>query len=102
MSRYSRIPIITSPNNPKRRFINVKYPSITLDSQDIYLYTTQGDRYDIMAYQFYKDMSLWWIISYANQQQDPSSLYPALGTQLRVPSPFRISSILMQYELLNS
>ena len=102
MSRYSRIPIITSPNNLKRRFINIKYPSITLDSQDIYLYTTQGDRYDIMAYQFYKDMSLWWIISYANQQQDPSSLYPALGTQLRVPSPFRISSILMQYELLNS
>jgi hypothetical protein len=102
MSRYSRIPIITSPNNPKRRFINIKYPPITLDSQDIYLYTTQGDRYDIMAYQFYKDMSLWWIISYANQQQDPSSLYPALGTQLRVPSPFRISSILMQYELLNS
>jgi hypothetical protein len=102
MPRYSRIPIITSIDNPKRRFVNVKYPSISLDSQDIYVYTTQGDRYDIMAYQFYKDMSLWWIISYANPQQDSSSLYPALGTQLRIPSPFRISSILMQYELLNS
>jgi hypothetical protein len=102
MSRYSRIPIINSPENQKRRFINVKYPSISLDSQDIYLYTTQGDRYDVMAYQFYKDVSLWWVISYANPHQDSSSLYPALGTQIRIPSPFRLSNILMQYEQLNS
>ena len=54
------------------------------------------------TYQFYKDISLWWIISYANPHQDSASLYPALGTQIRVPSPFRLSSILMQYEQLNS
>jgi hypothetical protein len=101
MSRYSQIPIIKSIQNEKRRFINVKYPSISLDSQDIYLYTTQGDRYDILAFNFYQDTSLWWIISYANPHQDSSSLYPAMGTQIRVPAPSRLSSILMQYDMLN-
>ena len=101
MSRYSQTPIIRSVQDGKRRFINVKYPSISLDSQDIYLYTTQGDRYDVMAYQFYKDTSLWWIISYANSHQDSSSIYPAMGTQIRVPAPSRLSSILMQYDMLN-
>lgn len=101
MSRYSQIQVFKTVDDPRRRFINVKYPSISLDSQDIYLYTTQGDRYDIMAYQFYQDTSLWWIISYANSHQDSSSLYPAMGTQIRIPAPSRLSSILMQYDMLN-
>jgi hypothetical protein len=101
MSRYSQIPIIKSVEDEKRRFINVKYPSISLGSQDIYLYTTQGDRYDALAFTFYKDSSLWWIINRANPNQDSASLYPAIGTQIRIPSPDRLSSILTQYELLN-
>jgi hypothetical protein len=101
MSRYSRIPIINSPENQKRRFINVKYPSISLDSQDIYLYTTQGDRYDSLALVFYKDSSLWWIINRANSNQDSASLYPAVGSQIRIPSPYRLSTILAQYDSLN-
>jgi hypothetical protein len=101
MARYSQTPIIRSVEDQKRRFINVKYPLITLDSQDIYLYTTQGDRYDILAFNFYKDSSLWWVINHANPNQDSSSLFPSLGVQIRVPAPNRLSSILMQYELLN-
>jgi hypothetical protein len=101
MSRYSQIPIIRFTQDEKRRFINVKYPSITLDSQDIYLYTTQGDRYDILAFNFYQDSSLWWVINRANPNQDSSSLYPTTGAQIRIPSPNRLSSILMQYNMLN-
>jgi hypothetical protein len=106
MSRYSRIPVvkptqINSVQDQKRRYINVKYPSITLDSQDVYVYTTQGDRYDVLALTFYKDPDLWWIINRANPNQDSSSLYPAVGSQIRIPSPFRLSSILSQYDALN-
>jgi hypothetical protein len=106
MSRYSRIPVvkptqINSVQDQKRRYINVKYPQITLDSQDIYVYTTQGDRYDSLALIFYKDSSLWWIINSANPSQDSASLYPAVGSQIRIPSPFRLSSILSQYDALN-
>ena len=85
----------------KRRYINVKYPTITLDSQDIYVYTVQGDRYDTMALTFYKDPDLWWIINRANPNQDSASLYPAVGSQIRIPSPFRLSSILSEYNALN-
>ena len=106
MSRYSQIPVVTpvqviSVQDQKRRYINVKYPTITLDSQDIYVYTVQGDRYDNMALTFYKDSDLWWVINRANPNQDSASLYPAVGSQIRIPSPFRLSSILLQYDALN-
>jgi len=101
MSRYSQTPIITSIQDQKRRYANVKYPQISLDSQDIYVYTTQGDRYDSLALVFYKDSSLWWIINRANPNQDSASLYPAVGAQIRIPSPYRLSTILAQYDSLN-
>ena len=106
MSRYQQTPItkpttVVTLQDQKRRYINVKYPTITLDSQDIYVYTVQGDRYDTMALTFYKDPDLWWIINRANPNQDSASLYPAVGSQIRIPSPFRLSSILSQYNALN-
>lgn len=101
MSRYSQTTIITSIQDQKRRYANVKYPQISLDSQDIYVYTTQGDRYDSLALVFYKDSSLWWIINRANPNQDSASLYPAVGAQIRIPSPYRLSTILAQYDSLN-
>jgi hypothetical protein len=106
MSRYSQT-LIVKPltqkylQDQKRRYVNVKYPTITLDSQDIYVYTVQGDRYDTMALTFYKDPDLWWIINRANPTQDSASLYPAVGSQIRIPSPFRLTSILSQYDDLN-
>jgi hypothetical protein len=102
MSRYSQIPIITTPLNLKRRYINVKYPEIPRDNLDIYLYTTKGDRYDLMAQTYYNDSSLWWIISLANAfTHTPDSLFPTPGNQIRVPSPTLISKIIGQYENLN-
>ena len=79
----------------------VKYPLITLASSDIYVYTTQGDRYDILALSFYNDSTLWWVINRANPQQDSNSLFPSVGAQIRIPSPDRIPIILSQFETLN-
>jgi hypothetical protein len=101
MSRYSQITLVKSIQDQKRRYANVKYPQITLDSQDIYVYTTQGDRYDSLALVFYKDSSLWWIINRANPTQDSASLYPTIGSQIRIPSPYKLSIILAQYDSLN-
>jgi hypothetical protein len=102
MSRYSRISIISTPESPKLRYVNVIYPQIPLGSQDIYVYTTQGDRYDSLALTFYKDSSLWWIINRANPNQDPASLFPSVGAQLRIPAPVRLSSIISLYNRLNN
>ena len=101
MSRYSRIGIISTSESPKLRYVNVIYPQIPLGPQDIYVYTTQGDRYDSLALTFYKDSSLWWIINRANPTQDSASLFPSVGAQLRIPAPVRLSSILSLYERLN-
>ena len=103
MARYSNIPIITTPTNLKRRYINVKYPEITRDLSDIYVYTTKGDRYDLLALNYYGDASLWWVIARANANNTiPDSLYPNVREQIRIPSPLRISTILGEFETLNT
>ena len=101
MNRYNAAQVIQKPDNPIKRFTNVKYPSILLSSTDIYVYTTQGDRYDVLALNYYNDSSLWWIINRANPNQPNDSLYPIVGSQLRIPSSNRIASIITTYENLN-
>jgi hypothetical protein len=102
MNRYNVAQIIQKPDNPIRRYTNVKYPSILPSSSDIYVYTTQGDRYDILASTYYSDSTLWWIINRANPTQSSDSLYPTPGAQIRIPSPSRIPSILAEYSSINS
>ena len=102
MNRYSGIPIIQSVEDPKKRYANTKYPEITPEFSDIYVYATQGDRYDLLARDYYQDPSLWWIISRANPTQPSDSLAPYPGAQIRIPSANRISGILSQYNALNS
>ena len=101
MSRYNRVPAITSKEDKKKRYINVKYPLIPPSSSDIYVYAGQGDRYDTLASNYYSDSSLWWIILQSNPNQKFDSLYPRIGAQLRIPSPGRVSSIVASYNKLN-
>jgi hypothetical protein len=102
MARYSNIQIITTSSNPKRRYINVKYPEIKVDFSDIYVYTARGDRYDLLALSYYGDAQLWWIISRANLNlTPPDSLYPNSGIQIRIPAYNRVGTILNQFDSLN-
>jgi hypothetical protein len=101
MTRYSSIRVINTVENTKRRYINLKYPEITVDFSDIYVYTTRGDRYDLLAQSYYSDSSLWWIISRANPSQTSDSLLPNPGEQIRIPAASRVSIILGQYDALN-
>lgn len=102
MARYSNIAIINTPENPKRRYVTVKYPEITLDFSDLYVYPTRGDRYDTLALSYYNDPSLWWVISRANPNITSSdSLIPTLGVQIRIPGPSRIASILSEFNTIN-
>ena len=65
-NRYQNIPI--EKINGKRVYQTTRYPEIPLNENDIYVYTTQGDRFDILAQQYYGDQSYWWVISIANAQ----------------------------------
>lgn len=64
---------------------NVIYPEIPLNENDVYVITQAGDRYDILALEFYNDPELWWIISSANNYQK-GSLNVTPGVQLRIPA----------------
>ena len=66
-----------------------RYPEIPLSPDDIYVYTVQGDRFDILAQQFYQDSSLWWVISIANANiLNQSSLVIPGGIQIRIPASY--------------
>lgn len=105
MERYDNNPIIqTIPSVQYPKIIryrsSTRYPDIPLSESDVYMYTIRGDRLDNLAYQFYGDTSLWWIISVANPELPNDSLYPTLGFQLRIPS--NVSQILSDFEKINS
>lgn len=98
MARYNNIRR-TFTEEGKRFKLGVKYPDIPLSETDIYVYSTDGDRYDTLANQYYQDPSLWWIIQTANPKQPSDSYFPTPGVQLRIPT--NISSIITEYNVLN-
>jgi hypothetical protein len=77
----------------------VIYPNIPRSNQDLYVFTTDEDRYDLLALQYYKASSLWWVISSANPQYVGASLFPGGGVQIRIPFP--IQDIINEFNALN-
>ncbi len=75
------------------------YPNVPLSESDVYVITTVGDRLDNLAYSYYRDSTLWWIIAMANNNATKGALFPEPGTQLRIPTD--INSVLNQYKQFN-
>ena len=95
MNRYQTIPIIVIDSKPS--YQTTRYPEVPLSDNDIYVYSTQGDRFDVLANQYYKDKSLWWIISITNTATAGTSLPSDLpqdsliipeGLQIRIPADY--------------
>lgn len=81
-------------NNNKRKLKDGRtvyrskiYPNIPKKDTDTYIVTQGGDRLDTLAYQFYKDSSLWWIIATANNIHS-SDFAVDDGTILRIPKDY--------------
>ena len=95
MNRYQNIP--KTKIDGKLVYQTSRYPEVPLSENDIYVYTTQGDRFDTLAQQYYKDSSLWWVISIANTGNagagtlvslPQSTLVIPEGIQIRIPSNY--------------
>ena len=95
--RYDNSTILTNPSG-KRYFKGILYPLITPKDSDIYVITTSEDRLDILADQYYKDSTLYWIISISNNIRK-DSMYIVPGTQLRIPTD--IQGILQDFNDIN-
>tara|TARA_R110000737_G_scaffold60275_2_gene87020 strand:+ start:120 stop:422 length:303 start_codon:yes stop_codon:yes gene_type:complete len=98
MNRYQNIPKYLTTKG-KRFYGTTKYPTIPLSIDDIYVYTTQGDRFDILAQQYYKDSSLWWVISSSNSALPQNSYYIPEGQQIRIPQ--NIAGVIAEFDALN-
>jgi hypothetical protein len=85
MNRYQNIP--KTKIDKKLVYVTSRYPEVPITSDDIYVYSVQGDRFDVLAQQYYKNSSLWWVISIANTDQLPqNSLVIPEGLQIRIPA----------------
>ncbi len=98
MRRYSTIPKTKGPEG-NLMYKTVRYPEIPRNFSDIYVYVTDGDRYDTLALSYYGDSSLWWIISTANAKNTQNSLTPPIGTQIRIPA--NPTPIVAEFETMN-
>ncbi len=78
----------------------VFYPEVGASEADIYIESEFGDRLDSLAFQFYGDTTLYWIISIRNPNKvNFGSLYLTPGSHLAIPQD--ISGIVDEYRNLN-
>ena len=100
MNRYQYVPITSNPDTKVKYYKNSKYPEVPVSPDDIYVIIVFGDRLDLLANQYYKDPSLWWVISIANEFLTQGSLYLTPGTQLRIP--YNLTNVMDNFNALNN
>jgi|TARA_R100000030_G_scaffold60430_1_gene45605 hypothetical protein len=84
--------------NGVRVFTSTYYPEIPLNNSDTLYQTTVNDRLDNLAFSFYEDSSLWWIIAKANGIKGKTVLDP--GIMIRIPG--NVSKVIEDFKKLNS
>ena len=92
--------IMHKTSSGKRYYKGKIYPDIPFKETDEYVITTIGDRLDSIAYSYYGDAELWWVISTANNHITNGSIFPQPGTQLRIP--VNISEVLALFDQVNN
>lgn len=97
--RYEKTVNIKKRWDGKRYFGTRLYPNIPVDPNDIYIVTNETDTLDNLAFKYYKNPSLWWILAQANNIGKGKMSVPS-GLQLRVP--YNVNVILNNYNRLNS
>ena len=99
MNRYDDATILKTEFTDRPYYKSKSYPNIPLSENDVYVITTVGDRLDSLAYSYYNDATLWWIIAAANNNATKGALFPVPGTQLRIPT--NVNGVLQQFDQFN-
>jgi phage tail protein X len=103
-SRYTNVPLIPLSEAEGNKIFPIqrstRYPEIPKDVNDIYVITTDGDRLDLLAQQFYGNANYWWIIASGNPDIMPqNSLFIPVGLEIRIPT--NISFVKSLFNTLN-
>ena len=97
MNRYEDITLVKTEEG-KRYLKSVQYPKLERKLNDIYIIGARHDRLDNLAFKYYEDARLWWIIARANNIGKGNLTVP-IGAQLRIPHDYL--EIIKQYNTLN-
>ena len=99
MSRYEDTRIRRN-KDLNRVYSYTMYPRIPLKNSDIFITPSYGTRLELLANEYNKDPTLWWIIAQANGIKGFTALYPNnFKGQLRIPT--QIQDILTEYNSMN-
>lgn len=98
MKRYSNIPIQTRFDG-KRVYKSTIYPPILPSVNDLQVVSNEGDYLDTLAYKYYGDPTLYWIIATANNIGKGRMSVPA-GLSLRIPT--NVSQIVGAFNRMNA
>ena len=94
MSRYDRIKKVEVGG--ERRQLTTSYPSIKYSVDDFYVITTGGDRFDLLANEYYGSSEYWWVIAVANPHVSRKNFAINQGVQLRIPA--NVGDIIAKFE----
>ena len=86
-------------NGGKVIYLPTKYPSLVPSNNDYYIIARDQDRLDLLAYDFYGDSTLWWVVAMANDLPG-DSMFPPMGFQLRIPAD--VDTALNAFDNVNS
>lgn len=97
--RYKNIPILKKDGSP-RYYRTTLLPKIEESDTDVVIISKSGDRFDLLANDFYNDVNLWWVIAHANKSlpQNMSFSIPG-GLNIRIPQ--NITKIFSDLKKLN-
>ena len=99
MRRYLSTPIDTRWDG-KRVYKTTSYPVISPSYNDVYITSKETDYLDTLAYKYYGDPTLYWIIAVANPGLGKGRMSVPMGITIRIPT--NVNSITDQFNKLNS
>jgi hypothetical protein len=94
MSRYNTTPTLRDKFGKRKKATTI-LPVAPLSDADITIVTTSIERLDKLAYTFYGDVTLWWVIAVANGLGKGTFIVPT-NTTLRIPGNTRIQDLIIQ------
>ena len=97
MGRYDDI-LLKFNKKGQRVLVPTVYPTIPISDSDQFVYPQDGDRLDNLAYKYYNDASLWWVIAQANELGKGRTILNP-NFQLRIPG--NITTIIANFNALN-
>ncbi len=98
MKRYDNIDILTRWDG-KRVYKTTVYPVIIPQESDLQVVSNEGDFLDTLAYKYYGDPTLYWIIARANKI-GKGRMSVSAGLNLRIPVD--VNGIVNEFNRLNS